>query len=316
MIIRFKTLNLIWVCIISSLLGYFISHRPRYLTDDYDAYEIMFENFEISSELTFNLIRLVLRSFDLDFIYLLFIYGFFSIFFKSLNLYKYGFLNCFIFFLFYFISFFPLWEMTQIRIGLAMSLFIYSITLSDFHNTKKNLFLIISILFHYSMIFVIFPYFLYFFLKKDIFKFSIVSVFSAILINLIFSYTNYSLYDVNLYSAHFSIFSLKIIFLVFLMIVCLKVIKSNFSLLSFSLSFFLLVSAVALGGKFPVVSIRLSDLSLFVLMFSVIFSVNNFNNFLLKIFLVLIVCCYYVYSYYLSYDNLVNLTVLKEWLFK
>ena len=198
------------ICIINTLLlslfvSYFVAIRPEDLAPDYHIYLTMYENPDARlSELTFLFFQNIYTSFDNGFYYLLFTYAVLSIFTKIYALKDQNSINVIIFSFFYIISFFPLWELTQIRISLSVGLFFIFLM-----NNKWRILPVLSILFHYSMVFFVIPYYFYLILKRNIFYYIFSIIFICFLTLLVIKYTPYAVYDVLENQAEYNIFSIK-----------------------------------------------------------------------------------------------------------
>lgn len=199
-----KHLYLIYILFFSTILSVLVANRSEYITADYNIYQTMYYNSDARmSELTFNFLRYIFSDFNGGFIYLLFVYAFFSMVLKFSILIDQNKINILFFILFYFASFFPLWEMTQIRISLAISIFIFSF----FYFSKiRNFLIIFSLFFHYSMIFFIIPYYIYVFFRRSLFLNIVLNFLIALSVLVIIKYTPYIAYDANDYIATYSFF--------------------------------------------------------------------------------------------------------------
>ena len=99
----------------------------------------------------------------------------------------------------YLVVFFPIWEMTQIRMGLAISLLVYAFIIVD-KLWIKALFCLMALLCHYGTSIVIVLYFIfYFFSNRKILAFSLSSLVVYIFSQLIVR-SNYEVYNVDSYS--------------------------------------------------------------------------------------------------------------------
>lgn len=304
--VKLKTLYLWIIFFISLILSYFVANRPENITADYGIYYTMYNDPDARlSELTFNFFRYIFSGFDNGFIYLLYAYAFLSLFIKLSILIKQNFLNFLLFLIFYFLCFFPLWEMTQIRISLAVSIFI----LSFFYFPKyRDLIVLSSLLFHYSMIFIVAPYFLYKFFGGKIYL-SILSNFAlGIVFLFIVSYTPYVAYDANEYVAEYSFFSLKNVLILFLIIYNYKnnYFENYYIEASTVISLSIFIHYYVIGYYYPTIVIRLMDICIFLLISSLIFSRNSETNVFLKIFITSLVVFYYFNINYVVDSSLVN----------
>lgn len=302
------------IFLISALISFLIALRPENLTADYYIYSVMYYYPEKrSGELVFQLIRWFCSFFQNGFIVLLFLHAFISLFLKFISLYRFGFLNLFYFILFYFVSFFPLWEMSQIRISLAVSF--YMLALICFRGWVRYVFLVISLLTHSSIIFLLFPLFLYNFFKGKFFFIFLVIVPVAFLSKYYILLTDYSVYDLSSYYGAYSFFSLKNLLLIFLIYFCAFFNKKNVSeyvKINSIVSLSIIVFSIVLGGSFPAVAIRITDIATFLMLSSFIVIPNNPLNFYLKFLIISIVVAYYGYMNFFSDSSVFNINVFYD----
>lgn len=298
---------------ISLIFAYFIANRPENITADYSVYRIMYYNSDARmSEVTFNFFRYIFSNFSNGFIYLLYSYAFLSLFIKNSILVKQEKLNVFIFLIFYYICFFPLWEMTQIRVSLAISLFVFSFF---FFRCYRDFIIIFSLLFHYSMVFLIIPYFLYKLFNKNIYISIFLNFILGFLILLIISYTPYVVYDANEYSAEYNIFSIKN-FLIGILIIYNYInsyFENEYIEYSSIISLSILILYYIIGYFYPTIVIRLMDICVFLIISSLIFSKNTKFGLVLKYIVVSLVIIYYSYINYIVDGSLVNTNLIHEY---
>lgn len=299
----------IFVCL---FISYFVALRPEGLTADYDIYSIMYYFPERrSGELIFQFFRWIFFPFENGFILLLFAHCFISLFLKYCCLVKVNITNAILFVIFYFFCFFVLWEMTQIRISLAISLFMFGLICVQ--GKFRYIIFLISLLTHSSMIFLLIPFFLYTFLRENLKYVFILIIPLAFLCKYYIFLTGYSAYESSSYEASYSFFSLKNLMIVFIIYWCIFLNRSSsyvvktLSVISISIIIF----SIILGGTFPAVSIRITDIATFLMVTSLIFLRNTPLNFYFKIIILLIVCPFYYYLNFLSDKAIFNLDIFN-----
>lgn len=214
------------VFLLTSILSIVISLRPENLTADYEIYSIMYYYPEIrNGEIVFQFLRWITSEFDNGFILLLFIHSFISLFLKFNSIDGLDKINLTYFTVFYFLAFLPLWEMSQIRICLAISFYFFAILKCK--GWTKWLFVFLAFLTHSSMIFIILPLLIYEFINKKLYFFVLILIPIAILSKYVILLSSYAVYDSSSYSGYYTFFSLKNLLLVFMIHYCWFFDKSN-----------------------------------------------------------------------------------------
>lgn len=152
---KVKKKNIVYIAIIFPiivLVSFFVSLRSSNF-NDYEQYKIIYENYEtIPVEVSYSLISQLFHSTSIGFYGLLFLYALLGIGLKISFFYKYLHSNISYFIviiLCYLSSYFILWDLIQIRFSVAVGFLIWGIFTK---NKLKYLYLILSILFHYSMV--------------------------------------------------------------------------------------------------------------------------------------------------------------------
>lgn len=153
----------------STILLFFAGLRPRDSSTDYEIYLQMYDDLNISlslkdlfgfTEPTFVLIGTFTKFLKLPVTIVFLVYATIGVSIKSLSILKY---SDFIIpsFLVYYCNYFLLHEMTQIRIGVASSIFIIAVQFIVQRNMWKYFLMIgLAILFHYSAIIYLPLYFI------------------------------------------------------------------------------------------------------------------------------------------------------------
>lgn len=306
----------IFISIVFLLLSFFvsllISLRPDNLTPDYYNYELLYSNPDLNSEIIFSGLRVFFNYFNLSFPFFLFFFSFVGLYFKLYNIAKFDSINILLFILFYFICFFPLWEITQIRIAMAMGFFFFALLLEEKDNRKIPFFLL-ACLCHYSVFFLVFSLFIHRFFGRKLFLTLFLTMVSALLVLNFLAYTSYNSYDVSDYKAAFNPFSFKNLMLLILIFYCLKYHYRDNVFVQYAVvaSMSLLIYYLVLGERYPAVVIRLSDIAVFLTVSTFILLRNTHLNFIIKVILLFFIMSYYSYVNYFSSDSLVNISVLR-----
>ena len=301
---------MIFICLI---ISFFVALRPEGLTADYDIYYIMYNYPEIrSGEIVFQFFRWMFIDLEDGFIFLLFVHCFLALILKFIFLKKVEPLNAVLFIMFYFPTFFILWEMTQIRIGLAISFYLFS--LFFFKGFLKYVSVIFTLLIHASMIFLIVPFILFNLFKKRSSYVILAIIPVAIICKILILFTGYSDYEASSYEAYYNIFSLKNAMIIFLTTWCIKANKEEDEFISLNtcIALSLVVFSMILGSDFPGVAVRLTDIAAFFSLMTFTFLRNTKENFLLKILVLTVVTVYYSYRIYLSEKAIFNLEIFHS----
>lgn len=298
-------------------IALFVSSRGKYVDNDYQAYEIMFDDYKsFSVEPIYKLISIVVHSLNFEFEFLLFIFCFFSILLKIYTLLlakanrRIGNEGLIYFLLFYFFCFFALWDLTQIRASLSISFLMLSFFIISPY--KKIFFKLLALLSHYSVSFVLVFEFIYHIVKRNIYLHILFTTIFCICLYFLIGFTPYAVYDSSSYTESFNPISFKNLFIVFnffMIIFFYKYNDENFyfvrklSVLSISL----LIMYYVFGLNYPSVAIRVADLSLFFGLLSLAFIRNNSVLMLYKYISLIILAIYFTYIFYMADNPVISL---------
>lgn len=301
-------------------IALFVSSRGKYVDNDYQAYEIMFDDYKsFSVEPIYKLISIVVHSLNFEFEFLLFIFCFFSILLKIYSLIfaknekKIENEGLIYFLFFYFFCFFALWDLTQIRASLSISFLMLSFFIISPY--KKSFFKLLALFSHYSISFVLVFEFIYYVVKRNIYLHILFTTIFCICLYFLIGFTSYAVYDISSYVEKFNPVSFKNIFLIFTFFLIFFMYKEKYQngllvrKLS-ALSISLLIMYYIFGLKYPSVAIRVSDLSLFFGLLSLTFVRVNSILFLYKYITLVILSIYFTYAFYLSNTPIIR---LSEW---
>lgn len=302
------------------LIALIVSKRGEYVDNDYQAYEIIFEDYKnISVEPVYKIISILVHSLNFDFTLLLFIFCFFSIFFKiyALILAKKERVisneGLFYFLLFYFFCFFALWDLTQIRASLSISFLMISFFVLS--RNVKLFFKLLALLSHYSISFVLVFEFIYYIVKRNILLHIAFTTIFCVCLYFLIGFTPYVVYDSSSYTESFNPLSFKNFFIIFSFLMIMYFYKNkdeNFyfvkklSVLSISL----LIMYYIFGSRYPSIAIRVADLSLFFGLLSLTFIRNNSVLMLYKYISLIILTVYFTYIFYIADNPVIS---LDEW---
>ncbi|MFA3315265.1 EpsG family protein [Acinetobacter baumannii] len=316
MLVRKNNFIILLISPLLFLISYIFSLQgPSFSKDYMGYYYYYYYEMPKTIEPVFHILVNLLKSFNLEFGILLLLFFLGSIFFKILSIPNFiirrdvKFINIFFFCSFYFVVFFALWDLTQIRVGLGMAFYIYGLSCKD--KRLKNLFYLLSILTHYSLFIVFVAKLIYEFFKNKSYAF-----FLAFLINfLIFTLLKFSpyqeSYDSYEYNEVTTFFSAKLFF-VFLSIIYIYIgfyfrkVESLIDLTSLYISFFLMLTYVFLYSNYPVIAIRFLELSLFFVLFTLSFLKQNKYFFYYSFLTLMLFSFYFIRLYYLSENSLIN----------
>ncbi|QXB44911.1 EpsG family protein [Acinetobacter seifertii] len=297
-----------------------VSNRGPYVDNDYQAYEVMFENYSTSNvEPVYKIISMFLNSWDLDFSSLLFLFCFFSILLKI-----YSFILAkkiklignegFTYFIFiYFFCFFALWDLTQIRASLAVSFLMLSFfSLKPY---KKAIFKILALLTHYSISFVLLFELIYSLVRRNIYLHLLFSLILCVCLFYLVGLTPYVVYDASSYSEKFNPISFKNLFIILTFFVVRLLFNrkddNRYYIEKLSaLSISLLIMYYVFGFKYPSIAIRVADYSLFFSVLSLVFVRNNGVLNIYKYVSLIVMAIYFTYIFYLSDTSIIH---LDEW---
>lgn len=293
-IINKDSIKFFFIVFIIFILSIFVSLRPEELTYDYDIYKIMYDSPEIrSGELLFQFLRFIFSFFEYGFIYLLFIHCFVALSIKVYCVNKTNDINLILFLVFYAFSYFILWEMTQIRIGLAISFYMLIFFIKS--KNWKIFFAILSIITHTSLIFLYIPLLIHKLFKGNFILFLTFSSISAYLLNEIIFFTGYIAYDASEYSADYNLLTLKNFIILSLVYYCYKFNSVNLEFITKNsmVSLYLIIVAFFVGNIYPAISIRLTDIATYLIILSFILTENNKSSIILKILLITLISLFY-----------------------
>lgn len=301
------------------LIAFLFSLQGPNFSKDYWGYYYYFLNLPNNVEPFFKVVVSSLHKLDLGLSWLFFTFLFFALLLKIkfvLNLKNKENLspiNIVLFVIFYVVVFFPLWDLTQIRLGLGVSFFLLGFTLKN--KTYKFLFYCLAISNHFSLIIILLALFIYSLINSKYIKVIIAIIINVGILSLLKisfyqeSYENYNFNEViQFFSPKMIVVAISILFSVFQIFHYRDFDSKKIGLLY--VSFFVYISYLFLYSSYPVISIRLLELSMF---FSILYLcyikqrklVISYNFVLLSALSV-----YYINLYYLS-DN--SLIILKNW---
>lgn len=251
-----------WLAIL--VLAILIANRPDNLASDYTAYEEYFVRVisgeVVDVELGYKIFSLLSEAVGFGFIGVLFIYAFIALYYK-LKFFifsrKLSVSNSLVFIFLYFVVFFPLWELTQMRNAAAIAVSCVAIT-SQTKNKTLVYFLFAALLHNVAIIiFLMWVVSVYFYSLR----YWIVFI-GSILLHFIINFMPYfSIYSADVYAQVYNPFSFKIfyIFLTFVFVLFhAEEVAKKFAFYSFA---FL---ALYLGMRqMPAAALRIVDIALF-----------------------------------------------------
>lgn len=183
-------INLFFISPLLFIVIYFIVNRSPNLPD-YSIYEYMYYNdAKIGVEPTFLLFKEIFSNFENGFYFFLFSYAIIGFYLKIIFFY-YELNDCYKFFIFtigYFLSFFIVWDLIQIRYSAGISFFLLGVFgLLRWH---KIIYFFLAIMFHYSLVIPIILYIFYNVIKNIYLRI----VFIPIMLLIIYIAIEYSKY--------------------------------------------------------------------------------------------------------------------------
>ena len=293
-----------------------VANKPDNLDNDYYVYFNAFNTNE-SKEITYYIVTQVCKYFGLAFSYLLFFYCFVSLVIKYKLFvdvfYRKSILTFIFVIIMYMTCFFPLWEVTQIRMSVAIGIFMYAIFCVK-SERNKYLLLILSLLFHNSMFVLIGFYLIINFLYKYKWLALVVSLVYIYVCGFVIGLTDYDVYSSSSWGESYNIFSFKNFYIFLTNSILLYILIKNKSTEIFFkdtynlviLNFMLFVFCIYIGVYYPSVAIRFSDL----LLFNTIFALACFSNvsFLraYKVITALILIPFYLNIFFFGSDPMFN----------
>lgn len=300
-----------------SILAHLVSMRGRNVDNDYQAYEYMFEEYKnFSVEPVYKFISMVVHTLNLEFEFFLFIFCFLSILLKIYSLIiakserKIENEGLVYFLLFYFFCFFALWDLTQIRASLSISLLMISFFV--FSRNVKLFFKLLALLSHYSISFVLVFEFIYHIVKQNILLHIAFTILFCLSLYFLIGFTPYVVYDSSSYTESFNPLSFKNVFIIFSFLMITYFYKNKDENFYFvkklsALSISLLIMYYIFGFRYPSIAIRIADLSLFFGMLSLTFIRNNSVLMLYKYLSIIILAVYFTYIFYIADNPVINL---------
>lgn len=297
------------------LFSYLFSLQGPNFSKDYQGYYYYYLDVPERVEPFFKLILFLLNDLNLGLSWLFFIFLFLSIILKIkviFNLYyfkKIPLVNLTLFFMFYSVVFFALWDLTQIRLGLCISFFL----LGYFSENKyiKLISYTLSLLNHYSISLALIALFIFKFLRLSFLKILVAFLINIIILlclKLTFYQESYENYNIN-ETIKFLSPKMIVVSLIILFFICadyLKINRFNNNICLLYLSFFIYLTYVFLYWSYPVIAIRFLELSLFFAVLYSVFSIQTKIVFYFNIFLLLVLSVYYIDLYYISENSLIG----------
>lgn len=290
-----------------------VANRPPYFDRDYIVYYTYFLENNKSVEITFQMVSNITHKLNNGFIYLLFFYCFLSLIIKFRLFidvfYRNSTFSYIYILLLYAFVFFPIWEMTQIRGGLAIGIVLYGILCCE-KLVSKFLFMISALLFHNGMIILIGLYLIIYFFKNKPYISLFISLIFIFIFKISIGFTSYEVYNVNQRGELFNIFSFKNIYIVFTNLFILFFAKKfykgyqnyNLVIILLKISFLMLVMCIYVGLDYPSVSIRYSDMVLFLTILALNLLPNNKIVVTYKLLTLIIFAPFFFNIYFLSSD--------------
>lgn len=278
---------------------------------DYLQYELLFENYNtLSIEPSYSFLSSVFSEYNEGFIYLLFVYAILGLSIKIILALKL--LNKFKFLLFlilYTSAFLLLWDFIQIRTSVAMAFFLLAAFLDK--RILKILFLIVSLLFHFSF-FIPIGLYLYIYVLRN----KYIALFSVFLVSLIFylvnSYFNiFEKYSAENYGTNLSPLLLaKFLSCLYLAVLGFSNEYSNSNKNKFTFFYVgvgVLTFSLFLAPSFPQAAARYIDLSLFILCFSSLIYIKFRRNLETVIYMTwfFVFCFVNIWALYLNPKGLI-----------
>ena len=298
--------NIFFLSPLFFVIVYFIVFRDPSLPD-YVNYEYMFYNQEKENiEVSFSFLKNIFNNLNYGFYYLLLVYALIGFYLKILFVYHKikNYTYFFIFLMGYFLSFFVVWDLIQIRYSSAITFFIIGI----FQNKVKYriIFFILSILFHYSLLFPVFLYFIYYYVKNiylRIISIPFLCIFSLFLISKThyaqdYSLSNYLSDPINFFSIrNFLTLVLILNFSLFYKYVSISYKDKIYGL--FYVSLIMYINVFIFSYVIPSAADRLFTLTSFLFYLIQFFIFKKYYKYLL----ILITFCYSVPYFYVQIIN-------------
>nr|AHB32832.1 Wzy [Acinetobacter baumannii] len=308
----FITIGILYLSIV-------VANRDPNVDRDYYTYLDYYSYGNPKVEPVFKLASEIFHHFNNGFIWLLGFFAFFGLLLKIRAFYVISYKKSFVTFFYmiflYLVVFFPIWEMTQIRMGLAISLLVYAFIIVD-KLWIKTLFCLMALLCHYGTSIVIALYFIiYFFSNRKWLLFSLSGLVIYIFSQLI-SRSNYEVYNIDTYVEVFNPYSFKnfYIFLssIVVIVVCYFDGKSDSVNVKIAfISLMLLVLYFIIGATYPSMAIRYADISLFFCFLSLGSVYGSFYATVYKMVSFLVLIPYFFNIYFLSSPAIVNINFIR-----
>lgn len=305
--------------IFSFYISVLVSNKTPYFDKDYIVYYTYFLENNKNVEITYQFISNIAHKLNNGFIYLLFIYCFLSLIVKfklfAEVFYKKSLFAYIYILVLYSFVFFPIWELTQIRGGLAIGVFIYGVLCCQ-KLFLKMLLMLFAILFHNGMAVLIGLYLIFYFMRNRFYTSVFLSFVFILIFKLSIGFTDYEVYNVSQRGEFFNIFSFKNMYIFFtncLILFFLKNFYRNHSdyssiIVLLKLSFLMLFMCIYVGLDYPSVAIRYSDIVLFLTILALTFLPNGKVILTYKIATLLIFAPFFLNIYFLSDDPVFDMS--------
>ncbi|AUT35991.1 EpsG family protein [Acinetobacter pittii] len=301
------------------LLSIVVANRGPNVDSDYYTYLDYYSYGHQNVEPVFKIASNIFHYINNGFIWMLGFFAFFGLLLKIRAFYDFFYKKSFLSFLYmlfmYLVVFFPIWEMTQIRMGLAISLLVYAFIIVD-KLWIKALFCLMALLCHYGTSIVIVLYFIfYFFSNRKILAFSLSSLVVYIFSQLIVR-SNYEVYNVDSYSEVFNPYSFKNLYIflssLFVIFICYIDKKyNNINIIMAFISLMLLVLYFIVGSTYPSIAIRYADISLFFCLLALGLIYNSPYASIYKLVSFFVLIPYFFNTYFLSSPPVVNINFIR-----
>ncbi|EHU1559404.1 EpsG family protein [Acinetobacter baumannii] len=300
-------------------LSIVVANRGPNVDSDYYTYLDYYSYGHQNVEPIFKIVSNIFHHLNNGFIWLLGFYAFFGLLLKTRVFYDFFYKKSFLSFLYmffmYLVVFFPIWEMTQIRMGLAISLLIYAFVVID-KLWVKILFCLIALLCHYGTSIIIALYFIFhLFSKRKILAF-LLSSFVVFIFSQLIVRSNYEVYNVDSYNEVFNPYSFKNLYIflssIFVIFICYVDNKyDNINVKMAFISLMLLFLYFIVGSTYPSIAIRYADISLFFSLLSLGLLYQSPYASIYKVVSFIVLIPYFFNIYFLSSPPVVNINFIR-----
>jgi len=261
---HFTTLSRIAAFVLVAIVSLLIAMRPVDLDKDYlnylEYYNSILNGTPVGVEFGYKLFSWIFDFFGVGFIGVLYAYAFVALYgkFKIFQRIKTSRPTEYLFFgVLYFLTFFPLWELTQIRNAAAMA--VASLAILETKKSRAVLYFLGAVLLHNVSFMILALWFVQRFF--DSVKYLIIfGVVITVYLGLEFM-PYYQLYAADVYLEKFNPFSLKVLFIVATFVYlqfCSQPLAKKFAYYSIGLLLFYFSM-----GRMPAAAVRIADISLY-----------------------------------------------------